>query len=182
MNPHDDTQASKAGSCQAFANEAGGTRQGLLVAGNDSPISDIKDLDGLMLACLASVSFAATMLPMAALRASPIAVTSRDVCSHDLAVTTGLFPAEGDIQSTHVEMPPEVTDKLRVLCTTASYVPHAIAAPLGLDRRVIAAISPGGYDKALNPKRKAPLATMDSDVFCNANERVWSDVSSLWIN
>jgi phosphonate transport system substrate-binding protein len=182
MNPHHYTKAHASPGYQAFANEAGRKIQGLLVVAKDSPITDIKELQGLTRAFPAPGSFAATMLPVAALKAAQISVTPRYVSSHDsvyLSVAKGLFPAGGGVKATLEKMPPEVTSKLRVLWTTAPYTPHAIAARPGLDRRAVAAIAAALYGMDRTPQGKAALETLDFAGFQKAQDKDWNDVRAL---
>jgi len=182
MNPYHYTKAHESPGYQAFAREADRKLQGLLVVAKDSPITHIAQLNGQTLAFPAPGSFAATMLPLAALKAAHVTVTPTYVSSHDsvyLAVAKGLFPAGGGVKGTLEKMPTEVSAKLRILWTTAPYTPHAFAARPGLERRTVAAISATLFGMAHNPQGKAALAQLDFTGIEKAQDRDWNDVRAL---
>ena len=97
----------------------------------DSPIESIEALDGAQIAFPSTTSFAASVLPQAALRAAGVDFTPRYVGSHAsvyLNVAKKIFPAGGGITRSLELAPESVRQQLKVFLKTPGYTPHAIAS------------------------------------------------------
>jgi phosphonate transport system substrate-binding protein len=116
---------------EALAREKGRLLRGLLVIHKDSPIESIEALDGAQIAFPSTTSFAASVLPQAALRAAGVDFTPRYVGSNAsvyLNVAKKIFPAGGGITRSLELAPESVRQELKVFLKTPGYTPHAIAS------------------------------------------------------
>lgn len=130
MNPYHYTVFHKKSGYEALAKEKDRKIKGILVVRKDSPVKDIKELSGATLVFPAPAAFAASILPRVALRREGVSFTTKFVSSHDsvyLNVARGLYPAGGGIVRTFEMLDEPVRRDLRVLWSTPSYTPHAIA-------------------------------------------------------
>ncbi|MBI5250171.1 MAG: phosphate/phosphite/phosphonate ABC transporter substrate-binding protein [Desulfomonile tiedjei] len=104
---------------------------GILVVRKDSPIEDVKELNGKVVAFPspnalgASLLMRADLLRIYHLRFSPVYVNSHD--SVYLHVVKGLADAGGGVQKTLQEQEEPVQDSLRILYTTRGIPSHPIA-------------------------------------------------------
>lgn len=182
MNPYHYTVFHKSPGYEALAREKERKLKGILVVRQDSPIKDIKELNGSTLVFPAPAAFAASILPRAALRKAGIAFTPKFVSSHDsvyLNVQHSLYPAGGGIVRTF-DMLDETTKKdLRVLWSTPAYTPHAIASnpnlPKSISRKLLdimttMADDPVGQEKLKLIGFKGIVAAQDAD---------WDDIRHL---
>lgn len=131
VNPQQYTLLNKKPGYTAFAREKDRSLKGILVVGRQSKIDSLQQLDGATLVFSSPTSFAASVLPQAELRKQGIRFTPQYVNSHEsvyLNVAKGLYPAGGGIVRTFELADPETRDALRVLFSTKSYPPHAIAS------------------------------------------------------
>ena len=131
MNPYHYVVFHDLAGYQALAKEKERKLVGLIVVRKNSPFKKIAELNGTELALPAPGAFAASILPLAALRSKGILVKPRFVSSHDsvyLSVAKGFFSAGGGIARTFENSEPSVREQLRVLWRTPGYTPHAIAA------------------------------------------------------
>lgn len=184
MNPYHYTVFHKVPGYQAFAKEAGRRIQGMLVVRKDSPITDIKQLDGLTVAFPAPAAFAATVLPLAALQNKHITVTPKYVASHDsvyLTVVKGIYPAGGGIMRTLNSVPEEVEKGLRVLWKTEQFTPHAFAARPGLDVNLVAKLLAAMENMTEDVQGKSALADLEFSGIEKAQDKDWDDVRALKI-
>lgn len=120
---------------------------GILVVKNDSSITQLNQLDGKRIAFPAPNAFSATLLTRSPLDQQKIRATPSFVASHSnvfRAVINGDVEAGGAVTSTLAREPQEVREKLRILYTTAGFVPHPVAAhprvPPKLRAQVVAAL------------------------------------------
>jgi phosphonate transport system substrate-binding protein len=169
---------------RAIAKEQDRKLQGLIVVRSDSHIKSIEELKGQVLAFPSPASFAASVLPRAALQRKGIDFQTKYVNSHDsvyFAVADGLFPAGGGIVRTLEATSPDTRNALRVLWTTERYTPHAIAAhprgPATVSKRIVAAMT------ALDDTEegKALLAGISFKGIESAENANWDDVRKLGI-
>ena len=150
----------------------------------DSPITEVKELDGLVVAFPAPASFAATVLPLAALRSKNITVRPKYVNSHDsvyLTVARGLCPAGGGVMSTFNSAPDEVGKELRVLWKTERYTSHAFAARRGLAAGVVVKVLKAMQEMGSDAQAKSTLDNLDFSGFEKAKDQDWDDVRALRI-
>lgn len=131
MNPYHFTVFHASPGYIAVAKEQDKYLKGLIVVRKDSPISELTELDGKLLAFPAPAAFAASVMPRAILKLQGIEHDTKYVGSHDsvyLAVAQGLVDAGGGVGRTFKNMDSNVTEQLKVLWRTPGYTPHAIAA------------------------------------------------------
>lgn len=131
MNPYHYTVFNKAPGYQAFAKARGKQIKGIVVVHKDSPIKDLSELDGSVMAFPAPAAFAASVLPRAHLATENIDIDPKYVKSHDsvyMSVARGLYPAGGGIIRTLNSVDPSIRDQLRILWTTNPYTSHALGA------------------------------------------------------
>jgi len=135
MNPYHYTVFSKHPGYVAFAKEKGRKLKGLLVAAKASQIKRMEDLDGMKVAFPSPAAFAATIIPIAEMKAAGVEVIPSYVSSHDsvyLNVSRGFYAGGGGIVRTLNALDPQVGDKLHVIWESKAYPPHAFAALAGL--------------------------------------------------
>ena len=104
---------------------------GLLVIKADSPIQDIRELDGQAVAFPAPNAFAASLLLRAHLAEIGIRPQPQYVTSHAntyRAVVMGAVVAGGGVNNTLQREEPALRDRLRVLYETPGYAPHPLLA------------------------------------------------------
>lgn len=185
MNPYHFTVFNHVPGYRAMARQAGKRIKGILVVRKDSPISDLRELDGKQLAFPAPAAFAASVLPRSELSQQGIAIQPNYVSSHDSvyrAVAKGLFPAGGGIQRTFNNVAPEIRDQLRVLWTTAGYTPHAIAAHPQLDPGAFKSIQQAMLAMYESPQGRKLLESINFKGIEAAADSDWDDVRKLDID
>lgn len=185
MNPYHYTVFSKTTGYRAFAKEKGRRLVGIVVVAKDSPITDIHQLRGKSVAFPAPAAFAASILPRAEFSRHGINIDAKYVSSHDSVyrgVAQGLFAAGGGIRRTLEAISPEVSGRLRVLATTPTYIPHAIAVhprvPQAVVSRILAAMESMGRDEA-GLKLLEPLSFKGIEA---AGDKEWDEIRRLKID
>lgn len=140
---------------EAFAQEKGGKLVGAVVVRKDSHYRTLRDLQGKNLAFPGRTAIVATLMPLAAFRASGTSVQEHYVSSHESAfhaVAKGLYDGGGGDMKTLNNMRPELRDQLRVLWTATPLPPLVFAAhprvPKQVVRRVQAAMIAMDHDPA----------------------------------
>ncbi len=184
LNPYQYISAHSQVGFEAIAKEKARKIQGIVVVKADSPIRVLENLKGVTVAFPSPQSFAASILPRAALRSKGIAIEAKNVGSHEsvyLAVASGLLPAGGGIVRTLETMPPEIQASLRILWSTEKFTPHAIAihprVPAGhVDRllRVMLALEDSEEGRGL-------LAAIGFNGIEVAKNSDWDDIRQLEI-
>ncbi len=185
MNPYHYTVFSSNPGYRAFAKVRDKRIKGIVVVQKASPLNDIKQLQGKVLAFPAPAAFAASVLPQANFKRAGINITPKYVGSHDsvyLSVARGLYPAGGGVVRTFNNIDPTVREQLRILWTTDGYTPHAFAAKQGVDeqrlQRVIHALLSLGDDE----KGRALLTALKFKPLEAAQDSDWDDVRALGID
>lgn len=184
MNPYHYTVFHRDPGYEAFAKQKGHSIQGIVVVRRDSPIRDIRELEGMTLAFPAPAAFAASVLPRAHFRERRIGIEAKYVSSHDSVyrvVAQGLFPAGGGIERTLGSMDPAIRGQLRILWTTPRYTPHAFAAhprvSPDLRERILAAMAA----LALDPAGVKLLKAINFDGIEAAADTDWDGIRALGI-
>ncbi len=184
MNPYHYTFFHKKSGYEALAREKDRKLKGIIVVRSDSPLKDIKELNGMTLVFPAPAAFAASILPRVAMRRAGINFNPKFVSSHDsvyLNVERGLYPAGGGIVRTFDMLDETVKKSLRVLWSTPAFTPHAIAThpklPGEISRKVLATLvgmsaDPVGQDMLKMIGFKGVEAARDAD---------WDDIRALGI-
>lgn len=159
--------------------------KGVIVVRRDSPVVDLEALRDKTLAFPAPAAFAASILPRGELLNQGISFKPQYVSSHDsvyLTVAKGLFPAGGGVIRTLKNTPQEIQQQLRVLWTTNTYTPHAIAAHPRLDHIVADKVQNVLIDLHQTSEGKQLLASLNFNAFESAENSDWDDVRELKIN
>jgi len=130
MNPYHMIVSHQSQGYIPLARDVGRRLYGILVVHKDSPVTEIKDLDGKIVAFPAPNSVGASLMPRAEFaRKYLITVRPRYVNSHDsvyLNVALGQADAGGGVQKTLEQQPESVKKLLRVLHKTVEIPPHPI--------------------------------------------------------
>lgn len=177
MNPYHYAVFSQAPGYRAFAKQANKRLVGLIVVRKPTRISTLHDLSGQKVAFPAPKAFAATMLPLAALRRDNIKVTPVFVKSHDSvywAVARGLYPAGGGIERTFDNVAPALRAKLHVLWRSQPYPPHAFAARADIAPRIIRAVQEAMLTMHNDPQGQALLADLNFTGIEAASDSEWA--------
>jgi phosphonate transport system substrate-binding protein len=185
MNPYHYVVFHAAPGYNAFAREKDRKIQGFLVVPKNSAANRLEDLAGLPVAFPAPAAFAATILPLAHLKALGVTVKPSFASSHDsvyLGVSRGFFPAGGGINRTFENIPPEVRANLRILWKSPFYTPHAVAAHPKLQpalvRKLLAAMTALDSD----PRGRELLAGIGFKGFEEGRDADWNDIRKLGIH
>lgn len=132
MNPYHMLKAHAAQGYQPLVHDHANDLQGVLVVRKDSPITDVKELDGKVVAFPAPNALGASLMIRAELQGKQkVAITPSYVKSHSsvyLNVVTGMAAAGGGVEETLKQQPAEVQEQLRVLYRTVKVSPHPLAA------------------------------------------------------
>lgn len=184
MNPYHYTVYSKNPGYRAIAKVKDKRIKGIVVVHKDSPVTDITQLQGEMMAFPAPAAFAATVLPRANFEKRGITITPKYVGSHDsvyLSVARGLYPVGGGVIRTFNNVDKSLRDRLRILWTTDGYTPHAFAVhprveEMKLQRVVEAMLSLGNDEQGL-----ALLGALRFKPLESASDSDWDDVRALGI-
>jgi phosphonate transport system substrate-binding protein len=135
---------------------------GIVVVSRDSPIRDVKELSGKVLAVPSPNSFGACLLVRAELeREHGVHVQVLATKTHSSAylhVATGLAPAAGGVDKTLREQPAEVRDALRILFRTRDVASHPVAAHPRVPAETRRAVQRALLDMAATPEGAALLA------------------------
>lgn len=130
MNPYHYTVFNQHAGYRAMAHARDNRITGIIVVSKDSPYTRLEELEGRSLAFPSPAAFAASILTRSEFAVRNIHITPQYVSSHDSvyrSVAKGLYPAGGGVIRTLNAVEPEVREQLRILWTTPSYTPHAIA-------------------------------------------------------
>jgi phosphonate transport system substrate-binding protein len=185
MNPYHYTVFHKKSGYEALAKEKDRKLKGILVVRRDSPIKDIKELNGATLVFPAPAAFAASILPRVALRREGIGFASKFVSSHDsvyLNVAHGLYPAGGGIVRTFEMLDEPVRRDLRVLWTTPAYTPHAIAGNAKLPKEVAKKLQDAFASMADDSAGQKMLKLIGFKGIEVAQDADWNDIRQLNIS
>ncbi|MDH3559608.1 MAG: phosphate/phosphite/phosphonate ABC transporter substrate-binding protein, partial [Gammaproteobacteria bacterium] len=182
MNPYHYTVFRKAPGYRAFAKEKDKQIRGIIVVRKDSPLAELSELSGKTLAFPSPLAFAASMLPRASLKEQGIDITPRYVSSHDSvyrAVAKELFDAGGGVLRTFKNTDPEISEQLRILWTTDSYTPHAIAVHPRIDAEVTRQIEEAMLTMDEDPRGKSLLNALRFTGIEMALDQEWDEIDAL---
>jgi len=134
---------------------------GILVVRRDSPIKEVKDLDGKVIAFPAPNAFAASLYIRALLTEKfKIRFIPDYVKTHDNVyrqVILGKAQAGGGVNNTFLRQPEEVKRELRILYETPSAAPHPFSAHPRVPKEVKDKVKRAILDMANEPNMKALL-------------------------
>lgn len=175
MNPYHMVLANQAADYHPIIRDHGRKLQGVLVVRKDSPITDIKQLDGKSAAFPSPNALGASLLMRAELsNRHGVTIKPRYVKTHDsvyMNVVLGQTDAGGGVQKTLGKQKASVKDRLRVLYRTEKVEPHPLAAHPRINKNTVSQIQKALVDlgqtssgqKLLSniPVKKIGLASMD---------------------
>ena len=144
MNPYHAIVANEKQGYQPILRDLGKRLFGIIVVHKDSPLTDIKQIDGKKVAMPAPNALGAALLPRAEFATKfNIKPEISYVRSHDsvyLNTAMGISDAGGGVMATFNRQPKEIRDELRILYKTGDVPKHPITAhasvPAGIVKRV----------------------------------------------
>lgn len=184
MNPYHYTVFSQAPGYRAIARQKDKKIKGIVVVRKDSPLASLSELEGAELAFPSPAAFAASVLPRARLQRDNIHYQPNYVSSHDsvyLGVSKGVFPAGGGVMRTFNNTDPAVRENLKILWTTKTYTPHAIAAHPRVAADKVARLQQALLDMNEDERGKELLKTINFRGMQSASNEDWDDVRGLGI-
>jgi len=132
MNPYQVLKANKSQGYNPLVRDIKRKLHGVLVVRKDSPIQELKDLNGKRIAFPAPNALGASLIIRADLnKIHNISIEPLYVHTHSsvyLNVLMGQVDAGGGVQKTLAKQPGEISNNLRVIYTTREIIPHPIAA------------------------------------------------------
>lgn len=136
--------------------------EGILVVSRDSPVHDVKELEGKTLAIPSPNAIGASLLMRADLynifHVSMVPLNVKTHSSVYLNVATGAADAGGGVQKTFGEQDPNIRNALRILYTTRSIPSHPVSAHPRVPKPVREAIRKALLEMAKKPEGQAMLA------------------------
>lgn len=175
MNPYHLLKAHQSQGYTPLARDVGKTLFGIVVVRKDSPVQDVKDLDGKEVAFPAPNALGAALLPRTEFgEIYKINIQPRYVRSHSsvyLNVVTGQTVAGGGVQKTLQEQPANIRDTLKVIYKTPHVAPHPVVVHPRVDKATSDKVreaflqlgnSPEGRELLANiPMKKVGRATLE---------------------
>lgn len=132
MNPYHAVVANQKQGYTPILHDAGKRLFGIIVVRKDSPLTDIRQIDGKKIAMPAPNALGAALLPRAEFANKfKIKPKIKYVRSHDsvyLNTAMGVSDAGGGVMATFNRQPAEIREQLRVLYKTGNVPKHPIAA------------------------------------------------------
>ena len=184
MNPYHYTVFSRKPGYRALAHARDKHIQGIIVTARAAPYQSLDELAGTTLAFPSPAAFAATILTRAEFDRRGIAISAKYVASHDSvyrSVAQGLYPAGGGVVRTLAAVAPEVREQLRILWTSPTYTPHAIAAHPRVAAAVVAKVQNALIELDQSDAGKALIEPLQIKGWQAADDREWDDVRALHI-
>ncbi|GEM75241.1 phosphate/phosphite/phosphonate ABC transporter substrate-binding protein [Vibrio sagamiensis] len=181
MNPYHFTLVNKTPGYSAVAHAKDKKIKGILVTRADWS-GTVADLADETIAFPAPRAFAASIINQSELAQKNIPITAKYVGSHDsvyLNVAKGLYPAGGGVMRTFKSLPEKTQQQLKILYTTSSYTPHAIAVshnvPIEAQQALRQTIG------ALNSNQQAQQSFKQLNIkgLQKADDRDWDDIVQL---
>lgn len=182
MNPYHYVVFRRSPGYRVLAKESERMLKGIIVVRKNDAISDISVLAGEVVAFPGPAAFAATILVRGELERLGIRVAPKYVASHDsvyLAVARGFAAAGGGIPRTFENMAPEVREQLRILWSTTSYTPHAIAVHPRVSATVAAQLQQAMTTMAAAPRGAELLKTIGFKGLTPAQDKDYDDIGRL---
>ncbi|ATP28453.1 phosphate ABC transporter substrate-binding protein [Chromobacterium violaceum] len=155
---------------------------GLIVVRGDSPVTEVRQLEGMDLALPAPEAFAASVLPRIELENMGVRARIHYVGSHDsvyLGVAQGLFAAGGGINRTWQQQPEALRGKLRILWQTPPYTPHAFAAHPRLPAAQKRCLQRELVGLSEQPEGQRLLRQLQLTPLTEAQDSDWNDIRRL---
>lgn len=181
MNPHQYISFHDKSGYNALVKAKDKRIKGILVVRKDSPIKDVKDLNG-MPVILPKGAFAAQIMPEAWLKSQGIKVDVSYAKSHDAGykkVSDGMYMAAGGVMRTFKSLDEITRGTLKVLWTSDGYTPHAIAASPKVDAATATAVQEALAGLDSDDAGKAMLKKLKLKGLEKAANADWDDVRGI---
>jgi len=138
MNPYHLIKAHESQGYMPLVRDVGRMMFGIVVVRKDSPIQDVKELDGKSVAFPAPNALGAALIPRTEFgEIYKINIQPEYVRSHSsvyLNVVTGQTVAGGGVQKTLQKQPANIRDALKIIYETPQVAPHPIAVHPRVDK------------------------------------------------
>lgn len=161
MNPYHAVMAREAAGYIPLVRDGDRRLNGILVVRVDSPVQEIRDLEGATVAFPAPNAFGASLYMRALLAEQEgITITPRYVGTHSNVyrhVITGRAQAGGGVRRTLEQETPQLQAQLRVLYKTPDVYPHPLAAHPRVPARIQGEIQAAFLTLAQHPETAALL-------------------------
>lgn len=161
MNPYHAVVANQMQGYQPILRDTSNQLKGIIVVRKDNPITNVKQLDGKLIAMPAPNALGAALLPRAEFATIyHINPKYKYVKSHDsvyLNVVLGQAEAGGGVEKTLNKQLPAVRDKLRILYTTQGMASHPIVAHPSVPQKIVKQVQKGFLELALSEDGKKLL-------------------------
>lgn len=158
MNPYHETMAKRAAGYIPLVRDGAYELTGVLVVRRDSPLQDLRELNGKSIAFPAKRAFAASLLLRGYLHSLGISFTPKYVGSHGNAYRTVLMSdaaAAGGANTTFNREPSVLRNDLRILYETPASMPHPLAAhprvPKQIREKMITTLLKMAHDSESQP-------------------------------
>lgn len=162
MNPYHLLKANQLQGYRSVVRDVGRTLFGIVVVRKDSPVQDVKDLDGKQVAFPAPNALGAALIPRTEFGETyKINIQPRYVRSHSsvyLNVVTGQTAAGGGVQKTLQKQPAEIRDALRIIYKTPEVAPHPVAVHPRVDQAILDKVSEAFLQLGNTPQGSELLA------------------------
>ncbi|MBF7073502.1 phosphate/phosphite/phosphonate ABC transporter substrate-binding protein [Glaciecola sp. MH2013] len=187
MNPYHYVHfsSSESGAYRAIAKESNKALRGIIVALASSDLASLEQLRNQEIAFPAPASFAASIIPQKIFENAAIAIQPKYVFSHDsvyLNVARGFVPAGGGVMRTFNAAPEHIRKNLKVIWTSDSYTPHAIAAHRRVSDEDIANIMQAFLTLNQDESFQKLLNELKFNPFEAATDNDWDDIRHLGIS
>ena len=182
VNPYHYTIVHKTLAYSAFATEIDRELRGIIIVAADSPLQHITELNKQKLAVPGLTAFAATQLPMRALRQQNIIMDPIAVSSHEsvmLAVARGIYAAGGINQKMLNDADPKLRGQLRILWRSDAYTPHPFAAHPRVDPQLVAKLLAAMRAMTTTPEGQAVLKETGLHGFGAINDQAYDAIRLL---
>ena len=138
MNPYHLLKANQSQGYTPLVRDVGRMLYGIVVVRKDSPVEDVKELDGKSVAFPAPNALGAALIPRTEFgEVYKINIQPEYVRSHSsvyLNVVTGQTVAGGGVHKTLQKQPENIRDALKVIYKTPKVAPHPVAAHPRIDK------------------------------------------------
>lgn len=185
MNPYHYVVFSAEPGYLAMAKQRNKRIQGIIVVNKDSEIKNLEQLAQKPLAFPAPAAFAASVLPRGSMEKMGIPFRPVYVSSHDSVyrnVASGHFEAGGGVRRTLKAVAPEVREKLRVLWSTNTFTPHAIAHHPKLKAEAVGVVLQAFLSLENDELGKKLLKGITFKGIESAKDEDWNDVRDLGLS
>ncbi|VAW77638.1 Phosphonate ABC transporter phosphate-binding periplasmic component (TC 3.A.1.9.1) [hydrothermal vent metagenome] len=160
--------------------------RGIIVVRKDCVMKNLTEIDQHHIGFPSATAFAASIIPRRVLKSKKIPFKAIYSKTHDnvyYGVANGFYHAGGGVVRTFNATDPKIKDRLKILWTSKSYPPHAIAAHQRVPTAVIKKFRNALVSMANNAKTQQLYINMKIKYgFEPATNKDWDDVRRLGID